>query len=377
MRIMYITDAVAIWGGVERIIVEKMNYLADNYGYEMFVVTANQGRHPVTYNLSQKVSHKDLDIQLYRQYSYRGLARLYKMVHLKMLFIKRLRASIQDIKPDVVVSVRPSLTNAIVRAKGSIPLVFESHSSYQGIFVMYSDLCTKLKVNYANWGIRYAQQVVALTEGDAAVIRTVNPNVCVIPNVVHLNDTNDYSSCEVESVIFVGRLSKQKGINTLLKIWETVHERNPRWQLQIYGGYGEDQETLLPLIKQMNSDIHVHEATPEIMKKYKENSILVMTSVYEPFGLVLPEAMSCGLPVVSFDCPYGPSEIITDGKDGFLIKNHDIQSFADKVCMLMDNVDMRKEMGKAGIISSKRYDARLIMPQWKQLFEQLIYDKKN
>ena len=96
-----------------------------------------------------------------------------------------------------------------------------------------------------------------------------------------------------------------------------------------------------------------------------------MTSAYEPFGLVLPEAMSCGIPVVAFDCPYGPSDIITDGKDGFLIRNFDIQLFAEKVCLLMDKPDLRKKMGKAGAASSRRYEAKLIMPQWKVLFEKI------
>ncbi len=132
MRILYVNDAIAIWGGVERILVEKVNYLAENYGLEMFVVTTNQGSHPMPFPLSHKVTHKDLDIQIHRQYLYHGLLRIFKKIHLNYLFAKRLRSYIQEIQPDVIVSVRPMLTNTIVRANGSIPLVFESHSSYKG-----------------------------------------------------------------------------------------------------------------------------------------------------------------------------------------------------------------------------------------------------
>ena len=96
-----------------------------------------------------------------------------------------------------------------------------------------------------------------------------------------------------------------------------------------------------------------------------------MTSRYEPFGLVLPEAMSFGVPVVAFDCPFGPASIITNGKDGFLVKNRDINEFAEKVCLLIENPEMRKAMGRAGIQSSQRYSAFLIMPKWKALFEQI------
>ena len=100
--------------------------------------------------------------------------------------------------------------------------------------------------------------------------------------------------------------------------------------------------------------------------------MLLLTSLYEPFGLVLPEAMSCGLPVVAFDCPYGPSDIITDGVDGFLIRHRSIEDFADKVCLLIENPELRVKMGKAGIVSSMRYDASKIMPLWKSFFGQFV-----
>ena len=81
--------------------------------------------------------------------------------------------------------------------------------------------------------------------------------------------------------------------------------------------------------------------------------------------------MSCGLPVVAFDCPFGPADIITDGVDGYLIEDRDVELFAQRVGQLISDYDLRVKMGKAGIASSKRYQASRIMPQWIQLFEQL------
>ena len=121
----------------------------------------------------------------------------------------------------------------------------------------------------------------------------------------------------------------------------------------------------------MNANINVYEPTKDIIEKYYEHSILIMTSLYEPFGLVLPEAMSCGLPVVAFDCPYGPGEIITDGVDGFLIKNRDTVAFIDKVCLLIENGELRRQMGRNGVVSSQRYRPDIIMPKWIELFKQL------
>ena len=189
--------------------------------------------------------------------------------------------------------------------------------------------------------------------------------------MVHLNDTGKYSDCMSKSVIFVGRYDVQKDIGSLLKIWEIVNSRHPDWQLHLYGGYGSEQTKWMPMIEQMRANVYAHESTSQIFDKYMESSMLLMTSVHEPFGLVLPEAMSCGLPVVSFDCPYGPADIISDGVDGFLIKDRNIVVFADRVCQLIEDEDLRIKMGKAGILSSQKYKAGAIMPKWLELFSRV------
>jgi glycosyltransferase involved in cell wall biosynthesis len=86
----------------------------------------------------------------------------------------------------------------------------------------------------------------------------------------------------------------------------------------------------------------------------------------------MPEAMSCGLPVVAFNCPSGPANIITDGVDGFLILERDINSFANKLCQLIESIDLRKEMSQAAILSSQKYSANKIMGQWVDLFNELV-----
>ena len=82
--------------------------------------------------------------------------------------------------------------------------------------------------------------------------------------------------------------------------------------------------------------------------------------------------MSCGLPVVAFNCPYGPSDIITDGVDGFIVEDRNIETFADRICQLIENPALRKKMGNAGVKSSKRYRSEQIMPKWIDLFQKLI-----
>lgn len=370
MRILYVTDAFAVWGGLERVLADKINYLASHYCYEICLLTVNQKTHVVPYTLHPGVQHIDLDIRTHQQYQYKGIRRLLKSLELKRVLKYRMKRAFEEIKPDIVICVKLDFVNLLLDLKDEIPLVVESHTLCNSEFIDGSGWLRRIHIWFWKQKIRKANCIVALTDGDAKDWERINKNVYVIPNMVHLNETEQFSCLQNKSVICVERFSQQKDIDSLLQIWSLVHHLHPDWHLNIYGE-GEMREHYLAIIEKMNEDIHVYEPTTNILEKYKENSILLLTSLYEPFGLVLPEAMSCGLPVIAFDCPYGPSDIITDGVDGFLIKNRDIDEFANKVCLLIENEELRCQMGNKGIISSQRYRADVIMPKWISLFEEL------
>ena len=370
MTIIYITDAFAVWGGMERVLADKMNSLAGQYGWEVTLLTTNQGEHPLTYDLHTNIRHIDLDIRMHQQYKYHGIQKVRKRRMLRNTLKERLRQTLVEIKPDVLVCVKLDYVSVLAKLKGDTPLVVESHTLCHSEKMDEVGLLRRLYVRSLKRSIRKADAVVALTEGDANDWKAYNDNVHVIPNVVNLNDSGSYSSCEQKSVIYVGRFSKQKDIDSLLRIWAIIHQQYQDWRLDIYGE-GELKEHYLSRIHLMDANIHVYEPTANIMEVYREHSILLLTSKYEPFGLVLPEAMSCGLPVVAFDCPYGPADIITDGVDGYLTSDRNIELFAQRVAQLISDYDLRVQMGKAAVISSQRYQASRIMPQWIQLFEQL------
>ena len=128
MRILYFNDAWAIWGGLEHVLIDKMNYLADD-GYEIYTITYNQGTHPIPYPLSSKIVHYDLNVSLHYQYRYHGLKKYYYKYILHKLLIKRLQSEIEDIKPDVIVCPRIELIGYIFKVKGNVPLIYETHSS--------------------------------------------------------------------------------------------------------------------------------------------------------------------------------------------------------------------------------------------------------
>ena len=375
MRILYINDAVAIYGGLERVLVEKINWLVEQDNYEVWLLTANQGDHPLSFPLHSKAKYDDLGIFFFCLFHQTGWKRLVKKRQLHRLFRERLAEKINTISPDIIVCTRLEYLHDIVRVKGTIPLVFESHTSRWISRFEGDGFIRRLYVWYLQLAVFKIQRVVALTNGDANEWRKLTTRVSIIPNIVHLNESGMYSNCKSCSVIFVGRFSKQKDVGCLLHIWKIIHQRYPDWYLYIYSGYGDQQDAMLQEIQKMDANIIVPTPTADMMERYQECSVLLLTSIYEPFGLVLPEAMSCGLPVVAFDCPYGPKDIITDGIDGFLIEHRSIVDFVNKVCLLIEDEEKRVKMGQAGVKTSKRYDVQTIMPLWKDLFEQLARSK--
>lgn len=369
-RLLYINDALAITGGLERVLTDKVNWLSEQIGYDVYVLTVNQGSHPLAYPLSDNVSYQDLDVQFHTQYQYSGIQKNICAHRLHQLIRTRLLEKINEISPDIIVCTRLDFLRDIIKIKGNIPLVFESHSSRLSWHFDGSTWLRILQVRWMQRSVRKVQMVVALTNGDAEEWRKLTSRVCIIPNVVHLNESGFYSDCQSKTAIFVGRLCIQKDVFSLLRVWKNIHDLHPDWKLKIFGE-GELKENIQSVIDRLDVNVHVYPPTSNIMDQYKECSMLLMTSRFEPFGLVLPEAMSCGLPVIAFDCPYGPADIITDGVDGFLIKDRNENVFAQRVCQLIENPDLRCQMAQNGIASSQRYNVSYIIPQWIQLFEQL------
>lgn len=371
MKILYVFRSLAAWGGIERILVEKMNYLSKVYGYDVYMLTSDQGSHPIPYHLEDRVHLEDLNIRFHQQYQYSFLRRLWVANRLKRLYEKRLTEHIRQIQPNIIICTTADHINLLGKLKGSNPLVVESHS-----------ICLRTTEDGNCWfrrkwyRIHYLKAlskvdvVVALTEGDATEWRKVHPHVVVIPNLVHLND-GAVSTLENKRVIFVGRFDYQKRPMEMIRIWEKIHPQHPDWQLDIYGE-GEQQRELEDIIRSYGMNIVLHQPTEHIFECYRESSILVSTSLFEPFGLVIPEAMSCGLPVVAYDCPYGPASIISNGENGYLINFGAIKTFAEKVSILMDSIELRKKMGTVGAIASRNYEPSRVMPLWIALFHQLL-----
>ena len=197
------------------------------------------------------------------------------------------------------------------------------------------------------------------------------PNIVVIPNSVSFIPDQKSTNKE-KRIIAVGRSSKQKQLDVLIKIWAKIAHKYPDWTLVTYGN--GNLKPLKSLAKQLGVEEQVINNPPslDVSCEMINSSIYTLTSKYEGMPLVLLEAMACGLPLVAFACKCGPRDIITDGEDGFLIEEGNWDLFAAKLSLLIENYDLRHKMGQIASHNVLRFTEDIVMNKWIALFDELV-----
>ena len=381
MRIAYIIDSMAFKGGAERIISEKMNELSADDSYCIYLITCYQfpDETPNTYYISEKVGQIHLQIPVHRQYKYHYPRRLWKKWRYHHLLSQKLAKTIDSIQPDIIVGVGYTLADVVCSIPCQAKKVIESHEARHFTMsnVLYRERSPLSKMFVGIYRKIYlrtiekkASVVVCLTREDAIDWQKAH-RVEVIPNFSTMQVTA-ISSGTSKRVIAVGRLEWQKGYDKLIRIWKNVYTRHPNWQLDIFGEGTLKNELQTQIRQEQVSNITIHPFTDNISKEYANSSICVLTSRFEGFSLVLLEAMRHGVPCVTFDCPYGPSDVVDNGKNGYVIENDNIELFAEKLSELMDHPETRKTFSEMAIVKAKIFDKEVIMRQWKSLFESLL-----
>ena len=214
-------------------------------------------------------------------------------------------------------------------------------------------------------------KLVVLTETDKDAWSELD-NVVAIPNPSPFIPIS-VSPLTEKRVIAVARYSYEKGIDLLLRAWAEVENYCDDCRLDVFG---DGDRT--PYVDQMNqlgidkTRCQLHGRTDDVEKEYCNSSIFVLSSRFEGFGMVIVEAMACGLPVVAFDCPWGPRSIIQDGEDGLLVENGNWLSLAQGIISMMQDADKLKEMANAAQRNVQRFNMDNIAKHWKQLFEGII-----
>ena len=323
MRIVYEIERLSTNGGIERILTAKASYMAEQWGWDIIILVLYKGCEKSFFPLSPKVRVECLNI-----------TPTYNIITVP-LALYCLNKAVLRLKPDIYITFQHIGAVSCLLNSHHTKTIYESHGVKQKMIHPFA-------INIAE---RYADAVITLTQSNAANFNHAKI-IATIPNFSTLNPQMhpDYYT---KNVVSIGRDCWEKDFSRMRRLWKNVSEKYPDWQL------------------------HIHHNTKDVVKAYTAGSIFIMTSRFEGFPLVLIEAMQCGLPCISFDCPYGPREIIKNGENGFLIPYDDDSSFIEKLTYLMEHPEEREQMGKAAQKTAAKYDKIQIMNQWKKLLTEL------
>lgn len=375
MKIVYCLNSIRYLGGIQRVTIVKANALAEIEDNEVFlIVTDNDRKALITTPLSDKVTLIDLQINYYED-DWKSRWNVWKGIFKKRLEHKRkLSIVLNRIQPDVVISVGQSEKYMLLEIPGQWKKIREMHYTKDYRQRLSNSLLEKLSSyisDYYDYRIKINQydQIVLLTEEDKNNNWKGYKNTIVIPNPITI-EANKVSTLNSKTVITSGRLEKQKNFISLIRAFKKVLSSHPDWTLEIYGEGSQRRELEEYIISSgLSTNVFLKGYTADIQNKMLSSSIFVMSSIFEGFGLVLIEAMEMGLPVISYACPCGPKDIITEGKDGFLIPMNDEDILASKINSLIENDSKRKEMGKEAKRKAETYQIENIIPLWMKLFK--------
>lgn len=377
-KIVYCTPALYMAGGVERVLTLKANYFAEHFGYDITIILTEGKDKPLFYPLSDKVKVVNLDIGFEELWTCSFIKKVFVYLKKQYLFKKLLKQELLHIRPDITISLLRREINFLTSINDGSKKIGELHvnrSNYrnfeQGDTNVIKNLFSKFWMNSLVSNLKRLDKFVVLTEEDSC-------NWTELSNVVVIPDPLTFSSLSIsplneKRVISVGRYVYQKGFDLLIQAWSIVEKECPDWSLTIIGqGNRMEYESLMDELHVDKSRCKLMGPTDKIQDEYMNSSMLVMSSRFEGFGMVLVEAMSCGLPVVSFDCPCGPKDIIQDHVDGLLVEKGNVEKLAESIIWMIQHPEQRKTMAGKAVENVQRFKIEQIAEKWKSLFESLL-----
>lgn len=373
MKILYSIAGTRHSGGMERVLANKANWLV-NHGYEVAIVTTDQQGEAPFFLLDERIACYDLGIG-YEENN--GKSFLNKLLHYPIKQYrhkKRLAALLKEVKPDVTISMFCNDVSFLPRMKDGSKKMLEIHFSKFKRLQYGRKGLWRLADIYRNRQeerqVKRFDRFVVLTEEDGGYWGAL-PNIEVIANARTFNPEK-VASLDTKRVVAVGRYTHQKGFERLIEAWSRICHQYPDWRLDIVGD-GEERGKLQALIDGygIGDSCTLCPPTNDMEAVYLGASVVAMSSRYEGLPMILLEAQAYGLPIVSFACKCGPADVVTDGSDGFLVPEGEIEALAQKLATVMEDDALRQRMGEAARNSSERYEEEVIMKKWVSLFEGL------
>jgi len=378
LKIAYCIPSLYSVSGMEKTLTIKANYFAEVFNYKITIIlTDGKGREPAFF-LSPKIEVINLNLNYDKIWSYPFYVKIFAYAFKQILFRRRLSAALKQIKPQITVSMLRRDINFITKIKdGSIKIgeIHFSKSKYRDLDsaekkFSIKGMFARLWMRQLIVNLKRLQTFVVLSYEDKEKWFELN-NVAVIYNPI-INIPPVQSDCSSRNVIAAGRFVRQKGYDMLLESWAIVASKHPDWTLSIYGSgdKGSFQEIIDRLGIEKNCKLY--DAVLNLNEKFAESSIFAFSSRYEGFGMVITEAMACGIPPVAFACQCGPRDIITPGKDGLLVEPENIQELAEKICTLIEDDQLRKSMGLEARARAERFTLERVAKEWDALFKDAL-----
>ena len=375
LKIVYVTPALYMAGGVERVLTLKANYFAEHYGYDITIILTEGKDEPPFYPLSDKIKVINLNIGFEKLWTCSFLKKIIVYLKKQRQFRKALTNELMRLRPDITISLLRREINFINEIKDGSRKIGELHinrANYRNFNTedvgIIQNLFSKFWSSNLVSHLKKLDKLVVLTEKDREAWTELN-NVVAIPDPLSFVPIS-VSPLTEKRVVAIARYSHEKGIDLLLKAWSIAEKRAIDWRLDIFGdGDRMVYEQLIDELSIDKSRCQLHSRTNNVEKELINSSLFVLSSRFEGFGMVITEAMACGLPVVAFDCPWGPRSIIEDGKDGILIENGNVEAMADSISQLMNDVTLRLSMSQFGQQNVQRFNIEQIALRWKDILE--------
>ena len=375
LKIVYLTPALYMAGGVERVLTLKANYFAEYFGYDITIILTDGDGKPLFYPLSDKVKVLNLNIGFEELWTCSFVKKIFVYLNKQRLYKKKVETELMRIRPDITVSLLRREINFISSIKDGSRKIGELHvnrANYRnfeaGDANFIKNLFAKFWMRSLVAKLKRLDRFVVLTNEDRQAWPELS-NVIAIPDPLSFVPTQK-SELTQKRVIAVGRYVYQKGFDLLLQAWARVEMLHPDWQLAIFGDGDrtpyQQQAALLGLSPQR---CQLNGPTSNIQQEYANSSLFVFSSRFEGFGMVLVEAMACGLPIISFACPCGPKDIVKHGEDGLLVENGNVEALAAALSQLMSNEALRRSMSVAAQGNVQRFGMQQIAERWRAVFE--------